>query len=89
MAKEVLAELLERGGDPEEIIASRGLAQVDDEEAITIIVDEVLAANADKVYQYRAGKTALLGFFVGQVVRASQGKANPQVIQKLLSERLG
>ena len=59
-----------------------------DEAAVAEIVDQVLAANPDKVEQYRAGKTALLGFFVGQVVRASQGKANPQVAQKLLGERL-
>ena len=52
------------------------------------IVDEVLAANPDKVDQYRAGKTGLLGFFVGQVVRSSQGKANPQVVQRLLAARL-
>jgi aspartyl-tRNA(Asn)/glutamyl-tRNA(Gln) amidotransferase subunit B len=51
-------------------------------------VEEVLAANAGKVDEYRAGKAALFGFFVGQVVRASQGKANPQVVQKLLRERL-
>jgi Asp-tRNA(Asn)/Glu-tRNA(Gln) amidotransferase B subunit len=49
----------------------------------------VLAANPDKVAQYRGGKTALSGFFVGQVVRASQGRANPRVVQKLLAERLG
>ena len=49
----------------------------------------MLAANPDKVDQYRGGKTALAGFFVGQVVRASQGRANPQVVQKLVAERLG
>ena len=86
--KEVFAELVERGGDPVAIIAERGLAQVSDEAAVARVVDEVLAANPDKVEQYRGGKTALFGFFVGQVVRASQGKANPQVVQKLLAERL-
>lgn len=86
--KEVVAELVERGGDPAAIIAERGLAQVSDEGAVAEVVDEVLAANAGKVEEYRAGKTALFGFFVGQVVRASQGKANPQVVQKLLAERL-
>ena len=86
--KEVLAELVERGGDPERIIADRGLAQLSDEGAVAEIVERVLAENADKVDQYRAGKTALFGFFVGQVVRASHGKANPQVAQKLLAERL-
>jgi glutaminyl-tRNA synthetase len=87
--KEVLAELVERGGDPAAIIADRGLAQLIDEGAVAAVVDQVLAAHPDKVAEYRGGKTALLGFFVGQVVRASQGKANPQVAQKLLAERLG
>ncbi len=88
-AKEVFAELVDKGGDPREIIADRGLAQVSDEEAIAALVDEVLAANPDKVAAYRGGKTALLGFFVGQVIRGSQGKANPQVVQKVLADRLG
>jgi glutaminyl-tRNA synthetase len=87
--KEVFAVLMEEGGDPERIIADRGLAQVSDEAAIAAIVDGVIAANPDKVEAYRAGKTALAGFFVGQVVRASQGKANPQVVQKVVAERLG
>jgi glutaminyl-tRNA synthetase len=87
-AKDVLSEMVERGGDPERIIAERGLAQVSDEHSIAAIVDEVVAAHPDKADQYRGGKTALLGFFVGQAIRASQGKANPQVVQKLLAERL-
>jgi len=89
VAKEVLAEMLEGGGDPGRIVAERGLAQVSDEGAIAAIVDGVLAGNADKVDLYRDGRTALFGFFVGQVIRASQGKANPQVVQALLAERLG
>ena len=88
-AKEVFAEMVERGGDPDQIVAERGLAQVSDEGAVAAIVDEVIAANADKVAQYRDGKTALFGFFVGQAIRASDGKANPQVVQKLLAGRLG
>jgi glutaminyl-tRNA synthetase len=87
-AKEVLAEMIERGGDPETIIRERGLGQVSDEQAISALVDEVLAGNPDKVDQYRSGKPALLGFFVGQVVKASHGKANPRVVQKLLAQRL-
>jgi len=88
-AKEVLTELVERGGDPRRIVAERGLAQVSDEAAIAALVDEAVAANPDKVDAYRAGKVALFGFFVGQVLRASQGKANPQVVQRLLQDRLG
>jgi glutaminyl-tRNA synthetase len=60
-----------------------------DEAALAAMVDHVLAANPDQVDGYRAGKTGLLGFFVGQVVRSSQGKANPQVVQQLLVARLG
>jgi glutaminyl-tRNA synthetase len=88
-AKEVFAEMIRRGGDPQQIIAERGLAQVSDEAIIAAIVDEVLGSNPDKVDQYRDGKTGLFGFFVGQVVRSSQGKANPQVVQRLLGARLG
>jgi aspartyl-tRNA(Asn)/glutamyl-tRNA(Gln) amidotransferase subunit B len=87
--KEVFAVLMDDGGDPVQIIADRGLAQVSDEAEIAAMVDEVIAANPDRVDAYRAGKTALAGFFVGQVVRASQGKANPQVVQKVVAERLG
>ena len=87
--KEVFAELVERGGDPAQIVDERGLAQVSDEGAVAEVVERVLRDNPDKVDQYRNGKTALFGFFVGQVVKASQGKANPQVVQKLLTERLG
>jgi glutaminyl-tRNA synthetase len=87
-AKDVFAEMVERGGDPREIIVRRGLTQVNDEAAIAAIVDEVLAGNPEMVDRYRGGKTALLGFFVGQVVKASQGRANPQLAQKLLADRL-
>jgi len=87
-AKDVLAEMVDRGGQPDSIIAARGLTQVSDEGAVSTMVDEVMAANPDKVELYRSGKTALFGFFVGQVVRASQGKANPQVVQKVLADRL-
>jgi glutaminyl-tRNA synthetase len=88
-AKEVFAEMVQRGADPQQIIAQRGLAQVNDEAAIVEIVNDVLAANPEKVAQYHAGKTGLLGFFVGQVVKSSQGKANPQVVQRVLGARLG
>jgi glutaminyl-tRNA synthetase len=88
-AKEILTEMVQRGGDPQQIITERGLAQLSDEDAIATLVSEVLTANPDKVDQYRAGKTGLMGFFVGQVLRASQGNANPQVVQRLLGARLG
>jgi len=89
VAKEVFAEMVDTGADPTRIIAERGLAQVSDETAIAAIVEDVLAGNADKVDLYRSGKTALFGFFVGQAVKASGGKANPEVIRKVLTDRLG
>jgi len=89
VAKDVFAEMVERGADPRQVIADRGLAQVNDEGAIAGMVDRVLADNAGKVEEYRAGKTALLGFFVGQVIKGSQGMANPRVVQDLVKARLG
>jgi glutaminyl-tRNA synthetase len=87
-AREVFAELVERGGDPRRIVEERGLAQVSDEAAVGAVVDSVVAANPDKVAQYRSGRTQLLGFFVGQAMRASGGTADPKVVQRLLAERL-
>jgi glutaminyl-tRNA synthetase len=88
VAKDVFAEVMDSGADPRQIIADRGLAQVSDEGAIASIVDDVMAGNADKVEQYRAGKTALFGFFVGQTIKRSGGTANPEVVQRVLAERL-
>jgi glutaminyl-tRNA synthetase len=89
VAKDVFAEMVERGADPRQVIAEEGLAQVSDEGAIAGMVDRVLADNAGKVEEYRAGKSALFGFFVGQVIKGSQGKANPKVVQELVKARLG
>jgi len=88
VAKEVFAVLMAEGGDPKSIVAARGLEQVSDAGAIEPIVAEVLAAHGDKVEQYRSGKTGLLGFFVGQVMKQSGGKANPEMVKKLLTDSL-
>ena len=87
-AKEVLAEVVRTGADPRTIVAARGLEAVADAGELAQLVDDVLGKNPDKVAQYRGGKTGLLGFFVGQVVKASGGKANPQVVSKLVGEKL-
>jgi glutaminyl-tRNA synthetase len=86
--KEILAQLCESGGDPDAIVAARGLQQVDDDAALEGLVAEVLDKNPGKVAEYKGGRTGLLGFFVGQVVKASGGKANPQKVGALLSKRL-
>jgi len=88
LAKEVFAEMVASGADPAAIIETKGLRQVTDEGAIAAAVDQVLAAQAEKVAEYRAGRDRLYGFFVGQVMRATQGKANPALVNELLKKKL-
>ena len=86
--KKVLDLLMEKDIEVDAAIEKLGLKQVSDEGAIEKIVDEVLSSNSDKVEEYKNGKEKLFGFFVGQVMKASRGKANPQVVNKLLKEKL-
>jgi len=81
--------MLETGDAPGVIVEREGLKQESDTGAIEAAADAVLAANADKVEQYKGGKEALFGFFVGQVMKAMQGKANPQVVNEVLKAKLG
>jgi Asp-tRNA(Asn)/Glu-tRNA(Gln) amidotransferase B subunit len=85
----VLEALEERGGDPDAIIEELGLKQVGDPDALRPVVDEVLAAFADKVSEYRGGNTNLFGLFMGQVMRRSGGKADPGLVRDLLTQALG
>ncbi|MFL1874225.1 Asp-tRNA(Asn)/Glu-tRNA(Gln) amidotransferase subunit GatB [Hansschlegelia beijingensis] len=88
IAKDLFEILWSEGGDPRELVESRGLRQVTDTGAIEKVVDEVIAANPDKVEQARA-KPTLIGWFVGQVMKASGGKANPQAVNDILKSKLG
>ncbi|HEX3469246.1 MAG TPA: Asp-tRNA(Asn)/Glu-tRNA(Gln) amidotransferase subunit GatB [Candidatus Elarobacter sp.] len=88
-AKQVLETLWNDGGSAKAIVAAEGLAQVSDRGAIAAIVDETLAANPSVVADYKAGKTNVMGFLTGQVMKASRGKANPTLAQELLREKLG
>ncbi|MHA6334442.1 Asp-tRNA(Asn)/Glu-tRNA(Gln) amidotransferase subunit GatB [Qipengyuania sp. CAU 1752] len=88
-AKEIFEIVLKTGRDPAEIAEAEGLKQVSDTGAIEAAIDDILAANADKVEQYRGGKDKLFGFFVGQTMKAMQGKANPAVVNQLLKQKLG
>ncbi len=88
IAKTVYEEMRRTGHSPEEIIESKGLRQVSDTDTLQAAIAEVLTANPDKVDAYRGGKEKLLGFFVGQVMRATQGKANPQMVNTLLRQKL-
>ncbi len=89
IAKTVFEKMIESGEGAAAIVEREGLKQTSDTGAIDARIDEILAANADKVEQYKAGKEALFGFFVGQVMKAMQGKANPQVVNQQLKAKLG
>jgi aspartyl-tRNA(Asn)/glutamyl-tRNA(Gln) amidotransferase subunit B len=88
IAKQVLEIMLETGGGAADIVEKRGLKQTSDTGAIDAEIDKILAANADKVAEYRSGKQQLFGFFVGQTMKAMQGKANPQVVNERLRAKL-
>jgi glutaminyl-tRNA synthetase len=88
IAKDVFAEMLENGGNPRTIVDRRGLRQVTDTDALGPVVAKVVAAHPDKVAEYHDGKTGLIGFFVGQVMRETNGKANPKLVKELLEKRL-
>ena len=88
IAKDVFAAMLEGGGAPRQIVEAKGLRQVSDTGAIDAAIDQILAANADKVAEYRGGKDKLLGFFVGQVMKATGGKANPGLVNDALKRKL-
>ncbi len=88
-AKEIFEIVLKEGREPEEIADTEGLKQVSDTGAIEAAIDDILANNQDKVEQYKGGKDKLFGFFVGQTMKAMQGKANPAVVNQLLKDKLG
>lgn len=88
IAKDVFAEMYATGDTADHIIESKGLKQVTDSGAIEKIVDEVIAENPDNVAAYKSGKDKLFGFFVGQVMKKSQGKANPDMVNDLLKQKL-
>ncbi|KHD88576.1 MAG: glutamyl-tRNA amidotransferase [Bdellovibrio sp. ArHS] len=88
IAKTVFQEMWQSGKDPEVIIKEKGLVQISDPAAIEKIVEEVLAANAKNVEEYKSGKKNVFGFFVGAVMKASKGQANPELVNKILQEKL-
>ena len=89
IAKTVFEKMLESGDPAGAIVEREGLKQTSDTGEIDAEIDKILAANADKVAQYKAGKEALFGFFVGQTMKATAGKANPQVVNERLRAKLG
>jgi aspartyl-tRNA(Asn)/glutamyl-tRNA(Gln) amidotransferase subunit B len=89
LAKEIFPKMFEEGLSPKFIMERDGLKQISDTGALDKIIEEVLAANPKQVEQYKAGKVALLGFLVGQVMRQSRGQANPAVLNEMLKAKLG
>jgi glutaminyl-tRNA synthetase len=88
MAKDVLAEMLERGGHPGEIVERRGLRVVSDRSAIEPIIAKLITQYPDKVEAYRGGRTGLLGFFVGQAMKETGGRADPEVVKDTVLAQL-
>jgi len=88
IAKEILSEVYKTGTAPRTIIEKKGLVQISDMEAIARVVEEVISNHPEQVAQYRSGKEKVFGFFVGQVMKETQGKANPKLVNDLLREKL-
>jgi aspartyl-tRNA(Asn)/glutamyl-tRNA(Gln) amidotransferase subunit B len=87
-AKQILPRMMEAGEGPEAVASAEGLLQESAPEALAALVDATLAAHAAQVAAYRAGKRAVAGFLVGQVIRASRGRANPAAVDRLVRARL-
>ena len=89
IAKEVFESMWRGEGSADQIIQSKGLEQISDTGELEKIIDQVIADNPEQVQQFRDGKTKIIGFLVGQVMKATQGKANPGEVNKLLQSKLG
>jgi aspartyl-tRNA(Asn)/glutamyl-tRNA(Gln) amidotransferase subunit B len=89
LAKEVFPKMFATGDAPEAIMEREGLQQISDEGELGKIVEEVIVSNPKQVEQYRGGKAAVLGFLVGQVMKASRGQADPAAVNRMLKEKLG
>ena len=88
MAKDVFQEMYDTGKAPSAIVREKGLSQITDTDEISAVVDEVLARNPQAVEDFASGKAQALGFLVGQVMKATRGKANPAKVNQLLKERM-
>jgi aspartyl-tRNA(Asn)/glutamyl-tRNA(Gln) amidotransferase subunit B len=88
IGKQIFPELFAKGGDPEELVKALGLVQISDTSALEAAIDQVLAANPSEVESFKGGKTKLMGFFVGQIMKATKGQANPGLVNELLAKKL-
>ncbi|HHD80653.1 MAG TPA: glutamine--tRNA ligase, partial [Campylobacterales bacterium] len=89
IAKQVFEEISKNGVEPKKIVEAKGLIQISDPNILLPIIDEVIAKNPDNVKKFRAGNSKLLGFFVGQVLKATKGKGNPKIVNELVAKELG
>jgi glutaminyl-tRNA synthetase len=88
VAKELFAELAETGASPTALVAARGLERVTDDGAVLAVIEGALAEHPAELAAYRGGKAGLAGFFIGKVMRATAGKADPEVVKRLVTEAL-
>ena len=88
VGKQIIVDMMNDGTSAKKIVEEKGLKQVTDTAAIEVIIDEVIASNPANVEAYKNGKTNLAGWFVGQTIKMSQGKANPAMVNKLVREKL-
>ena len=88
IAKTVFEKMQVADGDPNQIVESEGLLQQSDPKELEKIIEDVLSKNQDKVAQYKSGKEKLFGYFVGEAMKASKGKANPQMVNEILKKKL-
>ncbi len=89
IAKDIFEEIVATGGDPEAVVAEKGLTQITDNSEIEAAVDQVINGNPDQAQQFKEGNHKVAGWFVGQIMKATQGKANPQIVNDLLRKKLG
>ena len=89
IAKTVFKELIENGGDAKEVVEKKGLVQLSDPAQLLPIINEILEKNQQSIEDFKNGKDRAVGFLVGQIMKATKGKANPGVVNKLLQEELG
>jgi len=88
IGKMLVEEMLANGGEPQQIVEKKGWIQISDESEIDRIVEQVITQNPDQIEAYKSGKTKVIGWLVGQIMKESKGKANPQIVNKKLMERL-
>ena len=89
IAKTVLVEMLATGKDPEQVVKEKGLSQLTNEDELRAVIRGILAQNPSQVEDYRAGKTKVVGFLVGQAMKATGGRAKPDMLNRLMTEELG